>query len=66
MAGKILTPILPREMEWVLEDEAQLYSRKDEEETVKDALIRNLRVEGGDLSSMRFSAVIFENCIFQE
>ncbi len=66
MAGKILTPILPVEMEWILEDEAELYNKKDEEETVKDVLIRNLRVEGGNFSSMRFSAVLFENCMFQD
>ncbi len=65
MSQKFLTPILPEEMEYVLEDVAELFNRKDEEEAVKAVLVRNIRMAEEDLSRMRFSAVVFENCIFQ-
>lgn len=66
MSQKLLTPILPEAMDFVLEDVDELYRRKDQEDAVSDVLIRNLHVTEEDLSHMRFSAVIFENCIFQD
>ncbi|MBE7719993.1 pentapeptide repeat-containing protein [Lacrimispora indolis] len=66
MGQKLLTPILPETMDFVLEDMEELSRRKDQEEAVTDVLIRNLHIAEEDLSRMRFSAVIFENCIFQD
>lgn len=66
MNQKLLTPILPDTMDFVLEDIDELSRRKNQEEAVTDVYIRNLHVTGEDFSHMRFSAVIFENCIFQD
>jgi len=66
MEWKLLAPILPETMDYVMEDIDELYSRKAEEEAVQDVLIRNVCMAEEDLSLMRFSAVIFENCIFQD
>ncbi len=66
MSQKFLTPILSGEMELVLEDMEELFQRKDDDEAVRHALIRNIHMTEEDLSHMRFLAVVFENCTFQD
>lgn len=66
MSQKFLTPILPGTMESILEDMEELTGKKQGEEAVRDVLLRNIHSAEEDLSHMRFSAVVFENCVFQD
>lgn len=65
MSQKLLGPILGGQMEWVLEEDNQLFIRREEEEAVRHTLIKNIHMTGEELSHMRFFSVIFENCSFQ-
>lgn len=66
MKEKLLAPILSGEEELILTDTRELYSKIEREEEVRDALLQNIRMTGEDISRMQFSAVIFENCLFQD